>query len=645
MTTARSSSSFRYEPLEEGQIRLLKFLSSPGAENGGILRFELFHAKLSQRPQYTALSYSWGMSRKEAPVATEVNGEEFPVTPNLAAALQRMLQDGISVIWVDAISIDQGNAIEKSKEVTRMFAIYRIAKEVVVWLGQDGISGPIEDDVKHLHKLVEHTKDPAGGIKNRRLVEPNASALAGLERMLKQPYWSRVWVIQEIAAARRTRIFWGPYSFELPPVELLVRDHGQEIEETTGKPPLAQQVLSVRAACRAQQKPRLMEILELTSASETSVLRDKVYGLLGLASDWADFVQEPNYADDVSEHDLCLEMTANYINWYASVDIIFLRSTLPGQEALPSWCPDYFHFKVDPFDRNLVPYICGKDFNLGWERRRAFAASARMNEEIPDSFEFNGRKLTLKGVREGYITVVGDILEGDIGDGKDNDNEGANSSFTSERSPSDIIAKAFRRLLLISHNQTFGHLNGMDFFHLLYALPEEYYRLSGHESVWKWLDGHRQFFTSFGLKLGAMSHGVVERPTMRVRSSGLLDETRIPSAWKEYSSSGETSSRRRGMSFLPILESIASVLQEGLRLMCISDGILLGWAHRNAEVGDSIWHLEGCTLPAILRKSAVLSEVHKEDIYELVGHAYVDPVMASGRWLAGEDKGRVLHLF
>jgi len=387
-----------------------------------------------------------------------------------------------------------------------------------------------------------------------------------------------------------------------------------------------------------------MEILELTSASETSVLRDKVYGLLGLASDWADFVQEPNYAENISEHDLCLEMTANYINWYASVDLIFLRSTLAGQETLPSWCPDYFHFKVDAFDRNLIAYICGKDANLGWERRRAFAASARMNEDIPDSFEFNERKLTLKGVREGYITVVGDILDGDIGDDDNNYNNNAKGFLTMERGPSDVMAKAFRRLLLISHNQTFGHLNGIDFFHLLYALPEEYYQLSGHESVWKWLVGHRKFFTNFGLNLEATSNGVAGRPAMRVRSSGLLDETRIPAAWKEYSSSGETSSRRRGMSFLPILESIASVLQEGLRLMCISDGILLGWAHRSAEVGDSIWHLEGCTLPAILRKSAGLSEHHKEDFYELVGHAYVDPVMASGRWLAGEDKGRVIHL-
>lgn len=626
-------SSFRYRALEEGQIRLLRFLSSPGTENDG-LSFELFYAKLSQRPQYAALSYSWGMNRKDAMVMTEVDAQEFQVTPNLAAALHRVAQDGISVIWVDAISIDQGNAIEKSKEVTRMFAIYRIAREVVVWLGQDmGTS----HEVDQLHKLVEHTQDSLGGSKSKQ-TEPNAAALAGLERLLKQPYWSRVWIIQEIAAARRTRICWGPYSFELRAVELLVRDHGREIEGNTGKPQLAQQVLSVRAVCRAQQKPRLMEILELTSASETSFLRDKVYGLLGLASDWADFVQEPNYADDVSEHDLCLEMTANYINWYASVDIIFLRSTLPGQESLPSWCPDYFHFKVDPFDRFLVPYICGKDENLGWERRRAFAASARMNQDIPDSFEFNGSKLTLKGVREGYITVLGGISDEKASD----DNGGTSGASTTgsvalERSPSDIIAKAFRRLLLLSHNQTFGHLRGMDFFNLVYAIPQEYYRQLGHGNVWTWLDGHRRFFMSFGLRID-------EQPAMRIRSSGLLDETRISAAWREYSSSGESSSRRRGISFQTIVESVASILDEGLRLMCIGDGVLLGWAHRDARAGDSIWHLEGCTLPAILRKSAGLSELHHEDIYELVGHAYVDPVMASGRWLASEDKGRVVHL-
>ncbi|KAK5046732.1 hypothetical protein LTR84_007493 [Exophiala bonariae] len=633
---------FHYRPLEEGQIRLLRFISS-NSKDDDQLRFELFHAKLSQRPQYAALSYSWGISRKDEMVVTEVDGQEFHVTPNLAAALHRMSQNGISLIWVDAISIDQGNAIEKSKEVTRMFAIYRIAREVVVWLGQD--IGP-DDEIEELHKLVEHTKTPGRGSKGKPIAATPA-ALAALERLLKQPYWSRVWIIQEIAAARRTTIAWGSYTFELRPLEILVRDHDQEIEMTNDKSRLAQQVLSVRAVCRAQQKPRLMEILALTSASETSVLRDKVYGLLGLASDWADFVQEPNYADDVSEPELCLEMTANYINWYASVDIVFLRSILAGQEGLPSWCPDYFHFKADPFDKFLVSYICGKDENLGWERRRAFAASARMNQDIPDSFEFDGSKLTLKGIREGYITVVGGILNGS------SDNDHFTASVALEKSPSDIIAKAFRRLLLLSHNQTFGHLSGIDFINLLYALPEEYYEQLGHGNVWRWLDEHRQFLTSFGLQIETFP-GVGEQPTIRIRSSGLLDETRISAGWKEYSSSGESSSRRRGISFQAIVESVASILQEGLRLMCISDGgsqqlpyisrVLLGWAHRNARVGDSIWHLEGCTLPAILRKSAELSELHKQDIYELVGHAYVDPVMASGRWLASEDRGRLVHL-
>lgn len=626
-------SSFQYHPLEEGQIRLLRFISDPSTDDT-VLRFELFHAKLSQRPPYAALSYSWGMNRNEAMVITEVDGQEFKVTPNLAAALHRMSQNGISVLWVDAISIDQGNAIEKSKEVTRMFAIYRIAREVVVWLGQE--IGPV-DEIEALHKLVEHTKNPGRGSKDKQIA-PTPAALAGLERLLKQSYWSRVWIIQEIAAARRTNIVWGPYTFELRPLETLVRDHDQEIKKTKDEPQLAQQVLSVRAVCRAQQKPRLMEILELTSASETSVLRDKVYGLLGLASDWADFVQEPNYADDVTENDLCLEMTANYINWYASVDIIFLRSTLAGQERLPSWCPDYFHFKVDPCDRFLVHYICGKDENLGWERRRAFAASARMNQDIPDSFEFHGKKLTLKGVREGYITVMGGILNEGA-----RDNDDVTGSVALERSPSDIIAKAFRRLLLLSHNQTFGHLSGIEFFNLLFALPEEYYKQLGHGDVWKWLDDHRKFLISFGLPIEKIA-GVGEQPAMRIRSSRLLDEARISAAWKEYSSTGESSNRRRGISFQAIVESVASILQEGLRLMCISDGVLLGWAHRNARVGDSIWHLEGCTLPAILRKSAELSDLHNEDIYELVGHAYVDPVMASGRWLASEDRGRAVHL-
>ncbi|KIV88176.1 hypothetical protein PV10_09097 [Exophiala mesophila] len=605
-----------------------------------ILQFDLSHARLSQRPQYTALSYSWGSARDISRTDVFVNGQAFSVSINLASALSTLRRQGHQMLWVDAICINQNDPGEKSKEVTRMFSIYRIAAEVVIWLGE-GVAR--DKEVQELQKVAGEISEGVSRAEDDAILK---MAIAGLRRLLMAPYWSRVWIIQEVAAARRTRVCWGRYRFELHVLETMIRDYGLSMDEMSASPTLAQQVLFVRSAARAQQKPRLMEILQLSHASQTSVVRDKVYGLLGLASDWRDFVQEPNYSPTVSEESLCLEMTANFLHWYTSLDIILLRSTDKHQEGLPSWCPDYFYFKIDAFDHNLLTYVSGKDANLGWEKRRAFGAAARLNQDAQGSFNVDGRCLCVKGVREGYITMVGAMGDEDQWVGHEP------RGLVVQRSASDLVAKAFRRLLLMSHAQTFGHLNGMEFFALLYELPQQYYEQTGHGAVWRWLQQHAGFFRTMGAcPSRPTSLNEQDQLPLRIKSSGLMDESRLRAGWKEYSSSSTSSNRRRGVSFEPLLSSISCVLDEGVRLMSIGDGELVGWAHRKTRVGDSIWHLEGCTLPTILRKRAgsgagagAGADVKGGECYELIGHCYVDPVLASGRWLAREDKSRLIRL-
>ncbi|EXJ89056.1 hypothetical protein A1O3_02120 [Capronia epimyces CBS 606.96] len=628
-----SGASFSYEPLEEGQIRLLQFCPQEVGEEDSLC-VKLFHAKLSMAPEYVALSYSWGSDDETTAVEIVVNHQRYRVSQHLAEALHRMKMNNITNIWVDAICINQRDIIEKSKEVTRMFTIYRTATMVVIWLGQDiGLDGDAQRFIDLVHDFDQPWEKHHDDVKTLQ------TALSGLERFLLQRYWSRVWIIQEVAAARRARVFWGPYTVELPSLEALMREHLEWIGDLAVVPRYAQTVLSVRAACRAQQQPRLLEILAMTSDSETSHLRDKVYGLLGLAFDWTIYVREPNYSEHVSENSLCLEMTGAHISWYSSADIIFLRSMHPAQRTLPSWCPDYFHLQVDDFDKNLLSYVCFKDVNLAWEKRRAFGASARMSEVMPDTFHISGNRLTLKGNCLGRITALGSIL-----------GEGAGNCKLDRHSPAveatvTEIAKAFRRLLLLCHSQTFGHLSGLDFLALLYALPGEAFGSVQCTDLRSWLADHEEFFLMFGLKF----QPVPSRDGIAVKIRGRAESFCIREEWKEYfglnDANARTSTRRRREYPLDsVLKSIDLTLQERLRLMCIRDQTLLGWAHRDAELGDVVWHLEGCTLPAILRRSPALSEEHGMDIYQLVGHAYVDPVMASGRWIARENKSRLVHI-
>lgn len=616
-----------YRPLADTQIRLLKFSEGVGSKDD-TLRFDLFHAKLSEKPQYVALSYCWGDAGAQGQRGISVNGRKYNVSVNLAEGLYKLKQHNISTIWVDAICINQQDNVEKAREIVRMFTIYRTAQLVFIWLGMD--TGP-ERDMNDLSVAISDIEKPTSRLNHNSAM---GLELPALRRLLSQSYWRRVWIIQEVAAARQARIFWGSYTFDLHSIETLIRDVPSLNDKGHGSHNLAQKVISVRAACRAHQDPRLMEVLAMTTSSKTSVIRDKVYGLLGLASDWARFVQEPNYSHDVSENNLCREMTINHINWYSSADIIFLRSVNSHQVELPSWCPDYFHFQPHRYDGNLISYVCFKNPNLGWERRRAFGKdSPTMNEIVPNTFISNGNRLTLKGRLIGHISALGSVSEDEMGVPNHGDFVRGDTA----------IGESFRRLLLICHNQTFRLQPSSAFFSLLYALPEQIFRERGLTKVKRWLDLHRAFFEAFGIDLSPASD---EYAFITRRGGGFSTSSKVLPEWKEFFSLNQdnTISRRGEHPLFSMLQSISSIVDEHMRLMYIHDEILLGWAHRDAMPGDSVWHLEGCTLQAILRKSKKLSEEHGECMYTLIGHAYVDPVMVSGRWMAKETGSRLVTL-
>nr|OQO19785.1 hypothetical protein B0A51_14484 [Rachicladosporium sp. CCFEE 5018] len=141
----------------------------------------LVTAKLSDKPTYKALSYTWGEEDDQDVSTIYVNGSPFTITRNLWDALWALRpQSGEIVLWVDAICINQFDTQERSHQVSCMPDIYRTASEVIVWLGP---STPRTDLVlKHLSE--------------KKLT---AESLKGLRELSKRRWFTRFWVIQELA--------------------------------------------------------------------------------------------------------------------------------------------------------------------------------------------------------------------------------------------------------------------------------------------------------------------------------------------------------------------------------------------------------------------------------------------------------------
>jgi hypothetical protein len=202
--------TYEYKELKNGEIRILHL--QRGNVNDSVL-ISISREKLDRKMmqdeklKYKALSWQWGTREadKYVYVKDKDSGSlsifKLGVKSNLLDALKRLrLRDKEIRLWVDAICIDQSkeesdNASEKSNQISMMTAIYRIAEEVCIWIGQehDGSKEAVEfidslvklDDVNHIGVLEPKGSD-----------ESIASKMLSLIKLLKRGWFSRRWVIQ-----------------------------------------------------------------------------------------------------------------------------------------------------------------------------------------------------------------------------------------------------------------------------------------------------------------------------------------------------------------------------------------------------------------------------------------------------------------
>ncbi|KAG4440664.1 hypothetical protein IFR05_003862 [Cadophora sp. M221] len=198
-----------------------------------------------------------------------------------------------------------------------MAKIYSNAHRVIVWLGNETeeIKGALEDI--RLAANEESTKDS-----NK---ETNKQAIL---KLLEQQWFRRIWVLQEVAAARHVVMMCGPtqidgYAFclglkslslsytaspnlqTIPSVVYLIERAGLRSKHTSPLP----ERFSLNIRC-------LVELIDMFHAREATDVRDKVYALLGMSSD------DPIEADyKVSWKELFQKLVKFILGNYISVEI------------------------------------------------------------------------------------------------------------------------------------------------------------------------------------------------------------------------------------------------------------------------------------------------------------------------------------
>jgi hypothetical protein len=349
--------TFLYSSTLSGRnIRLLQL--HPG-RGDSILHFRLVEQPLDQGFAYHALSYAWGSANITR--AALCDGKQLHITENLHAALWQLRQDGSrAFMWVDAVCINQSNIQEKTGQVRMMRDIYRQANLVVAWLGVER-----ETDARGfelMRKLYDTIEMPT--LENFLLTdfsEPKelgfpdytAPEWADLCEILFRPYFFRVWIVQEILAGESCIFQCGNIIVERDVVlgvgailerfsELkacIVAQMTMEGGATQALYHSARDLWIIKSKLGCGEQLNIMQLLWLTGVFKASDDRDKVFALIGLASNlssaFIDYNMDMNRVlIEVAKTCLCIESSwgAKLLSWVDSTS---------HSDQLPSWVPDW----------------------------------------------------------------------------------------------------------------------------------------------------------------------------------------------------------------------------------------------------------------------------------------------------------------
>ncbi|KXH68419.1 heterokaryon incompatibility protein [Colletotrichum salicis] len=339
---------------------------------------------------FKALSYTWGTSG--ATHSIDVEGASFRITASLDTALRHIrLKDEPVTLWIDQICINQEDGAEKGNQVALMTQIYTKAEQVIVWLG------PAEDNsdalMECLHEIGQEAADLAIEsyltkerlpllhkiMRNENPEDPvtmqyqplMAKAVAKLKTLLHEMvawnerlWFTRVWVIQEQALGSDPFFLCGykTVKLDLIPFAMLIWD-GCVSEATVEVPPTgADEFRRLLLKAQDRRSSPLMAVRRrrrnfikgvgpgddfyhvlkkayVDGDAQATQSRDRIYGLLSLATDADQLGITPDYVTEDS-HPTFIE-AAHALVRVGRIEMLSFSQFPKDIEGLPSWVPDW----------------------------------------------------------------------------------------------------------------------------------------------------------------------------------------------------------------------------------------------------------------------------------------------------------------
>ena len=640
---------YKYTPLERDEFRLL--LLQRGDINDPITMHILkisLEDLLARKYPFYALSYAWGtdpilgamIRARDADIDAAGNlladlsvfPEHFEhrIRPNLYAALRQLRSCTDDLwLWIDSICINQSSDKEKSQQLPHLLQIYNNAAGVCIWLGEpepqfrsdDAPQDPLDfiHFIVNLKFLDRWMYDP----------DPDEAVLASFvvfAQLLRQPWFNRRWVIQEVSTCRHASVHYGDKKINwidfVDAVQLFVA-HIDQIRVVYSRSKLHSRnpdafthiessgaIALVEVANTLLQKNvegdiigRLLDIDTLVSTFihfEATDPRDVVYALLPLAKDANE--SGPGH----NPHALTLE--ADYALCAHRVYMQFVQYVATRNDSLDIICKHWApKIKQGSCGRpNHYSEDCALDDTPSWiglVTQSSFGPPSKMTGRL------NGDSLVQANSHPVYHASKDSV-----------------PSFRFEASASrptdNLLARPSSSFdTLVASGLILGHVTQVSSQVVDGIISSEALLMSGWENtsdvndipecLWRTLVADR---TSNGKK----APGWYRRACMHVLTkrdfNGDLNTSKIIASYSLPKVVTDEYLRR-----------VQAVVWNRKFFICASendDRPMFGLGPRAMDIGDAICILYGCSVPVVLRKRSQ-SNTAMESSYKLVGEAFV----------------------
>ncbi|TKW51066.1 hypothetical protein CTA1_9465 [Colletotrichum tanaceti] len=305
--------SFVYHslPLDIDEIRVIRLQPAPSLVSPVVAKLAVVRIG-DEAVQYDALSYRWGD----------------------AGDLER-------VIWADSICINQKDTEERVAQVMDMGTIYREAACVRIWLGEEARHSAVAlsllnncDELQHDTEIMQRIIDDAEGVD-------------GLTEVLSRPYWSRMWIFQEITLARRAIVHCGIFTADwwtLKRLDIIIGNPSKWAGAHRGGAVHGLRKAFMNIAhliIPFAELGSIDNVLFPTSQLEATDDRDKLFALVGVCNigDYLMVDYFKSTRETYADFTRCFSQSTGELSllWAAGLH----RPANGPNIGLPSWVPDF----------------------------------------------------------------------------------------------------------------------------------------------------------------------------------------------------------------------------------------------------------------------------------------------------------------